>query len=128
METTNRNEVMVKAENWMVDMLGKELAQKYAGRYTAIAAGEVLSPVNPSFCGNENFTFPDLEKSCGYNGGCSIFNSGEGFSILSCDYELYRALNAKFDRREAGVYCYNAGVWYDTADHRIKRMEKICHA
>lgn len=128
MEETNLKAVMVKAENWMVDMLGKELAQKYAGRYTAIAAGEVLSPVNPSFCGSENFTFPDLEKSCGYNGGCSIFNSGEGFSILSCDYELYRALSAKFDCREAWVYCYNAGVWYDTADQRIKCMEEICHA
>ena len=40
---TNMNDVMVKAENWMVEMLGKELAQKFAGCYTAIAAGEVLS-------------------------------------------------------------------------------------
>ena len=126
--TTNLNGVMAKAKNWMVEMLGEELAQKFAGCYTAIAAGEVLSPVDPSFCGSENFIFPNLEKSCGYNGGCSIFNSGEGFSVLSCNFELYRVLSAKFDCREAWVYCYNAGVWYDTADQRIKRMEEICHA
>ena len=128
MEKTTLTNVMEKAENWMVDMLGKELAQKFAGRYAAIAVGEELTPVDPSLCGSENFIFPDVKKSCGYNGGCSIFNSGEGFSILSCDFELYEALYSKFDRREAWVYCYNAGVWYDTADHRIKRMEEICHA
>ena len=128
METTLNKSVMERATNWMVEMLGVELAEKFAGRYTAIEAGEELTPVDPAFCGSQNFIFPDLEESCGYNGGCSIFNTGLGFSILSCDYELYRVLNGKFNRHGAWVYCYNTSVWYDTADQRIKQMEDICRA
>ncbi len=117
--------VSKQAYEWMSSMLGDKV-DDFTGLWVDIAAGEVLSPVDPSFCGSENFIFPDLEKSCGYNGGCSIFNSGEGFSVLSCNFELYRALSAKFDCREAWVHCYNAGVWYDTADQRIKHMEVAC--
>ena len=128
MNTTTNMNVMERATNWIVEMLGPELAQKFEGRYVAIKAGEELTPVDPDYLGSKKFIFPDVEKSCGYNGGCSIFHSGEGFSILSCDFKLYKLLSERFDKREAWVHCYNAGVWFDTADQRIKRMEDICRA
>ena len=117
---------MEHVANWMTSTFGNDIVEKFAGKYTVIFAGETLICVDSVFGKGKLMVFPNTEKSCGANGGGYIFNSGLGFSILSCDKEMYQALNGKFNKQEAWVYCYNAGVKYDTPDHRIKRMEAAC--
>ena len=118
--------VMEHVANFMTSTFGNDIVAKFAGKYTIIFAGETLVCVDPVFGNGQVMVFPSIEKSCGANGGGYIFNSGLGFSILSCDKELYRAINGKFDKHDAWVYCYNAGVNYDTPDQRIRRMEAAC--
>ena len=115
-----------KAEAWLRTMLGDGVKQ-FDGKWTAIEAGEELKGVPPMFSAKDTMEFPDAQRSCGYNGGCSIFNSGEGFSVLSCDFDMYLALREHFANHDAWVHAYNAGVWFDTADHRIATMAKACH-
>ena len=117
--------VMEHVNQWLKEMLGDDM-NKYSGRYAVIFAGETLLCVDPVFTSNTVMVFPDVQKSCGYNGGAYIFNSGKGFSILTCCSDLYNALSPHFDNHDAWVYAYNAGVIYDTSDARIQRMEAAC--
>jgi hypothetical protein len=116
-----------KAYAWLRTMLGDGVKQ-FDGKWTVIAAGENLKGVPPMYSATDTMVFPEVPHSCGYNGGCSIFNSGEGFSILSCDFDMYLALAHFFENKDAWVHAYNAGVWFDTADHRISMMEKACRS
>ena len=100
--------------------------KQFEGKWTVVSAGEVLHGVAPMYAPSDTLTMPDNARSCGYNGGCSIFNSGEGFSVLSCDFDMYLALRGHFDDQDAWVYGYNAGVWFDAEDNRIAKMEKAC--
>lgn len=118
-------QVSDKAYAWMNEMLGSELMAKYAGLWVDLSAGEGLYGVDPMRT-NETMIFPDEKPSCGYNGGAGIFNSGQGFSVLSCSYDLYQLLNKHFEDHGAWVHCYNAGVWFDSGDSRIQKMERLC--
>ena len=117
---------MTEVNNWMESMLGEQM-ERFRGKWTVIFAGEMLKGVSPIIDPDKTMVFPNTKKSCGANGGGYIFNSGEGFSVLSCSRELYTALSKHFSDHGAWVHCYNAGVWFDTADNRIQKMEAMCH-
>lgn len=120
------NVIFLKAEAWLETMISKEELEAFAGRWTVIETGEELRGVPPMYTHQDVMNFPEAPRSCGYNGGCSIFNSGEGFAILTCDFDMYLALREHFEDQDAWVHAYNAGVWFDTKDARIAKMEKAC--
>jgi hypothetical protein len=115
-----------RAEAWLGTMLSKEELKAFEGRWTVFEAGERLTGVEPMFTNEDELIFPNEPHSCGYNGGCSIFNSGEGFSVLSCDFDMYVALEKHFENKSAWIIGYNAGVWFDTIDQRMAKMAKTC--
>ena len=117
-------EIQKIAKQWLIAMLGEEVAERFNDKWCAIEAGEVLHKVNP-LCKEETLIWPKEEESCGYNAGCSIFHTGTGISILSCDFNLYYELAHKV-KTGAWVLGYNGGVWYDTEDRRILKMSVLC--
>ena len=69
------------------------------------------------------------KASWGYNGGAWVFNSGEGYSLLTCSEELANELISQVkDKLPSGAWvpCYNVGVWYDTEDGIVAEMAAAC--
>lgn len=69
------------------------------------------------------------KASWGYNGGAWVFNSGEGYSLLTCSEGLATELISQVkDKLPSGAWvpCYNAGVWYDTEDGIVAEMAEAC--
>ena len=112
------------AKAWLVTMLGEKTAQRFDNHWCAIKVGEKLNRVN-ELGSNEYFIWPKVEESCGWGGGCGIFHTGTGISILSCDINLYREI-AALVKGGAPVLAYKDTVWYDTSDRRILKMSVLC--
>lgn len=112
------------ARAWLVTMLSEEIVKRFNGKWTAIKAGEVLHAVDQSLA-RKTLTWPREEESCGHNRGCSVFHTGTGISILSCESDLYYELADKV-KNGAKVLAYNNGVLYDTEDKRILKMSVLC--
>jgi hypothetical protein len=69
------------------------------------------------------------KASWGDNGGARVFNSGEGYSLLTCSEELANLIISQVkDKLPSGAWipCYNAGVWYDTEDGIVVEMAAAC--
>lgn len=106
------------------------LGEQYKGKYVVLENGVKFKVVPPTSSKTaEDVYSAEKNPSWGYNGGAWIFNSGEGYGILTCCQELADKLIAEV-RNEvphgALVPYYNAGVWYDTEDGIIAKMALAC--
>ena len=83
--------------------------------------------VGPGF--SEDVYHAESKPSQGYNGGAWIFNSGDGYGILTCCKELVDKLRAEIGAAVpygALVPYYNGVVDYDTEDGIITKMALAC--
>lgn len=108
----------------------KEMIKGYEGQYVILTESEKFYGHEPIVEKGTKVVYKaETKPSYGYNGGAYVFNSGEGYAILTCSKELANELVEQLRGKvpsDACVPFYNASVWYDDAQRRIARMAAAC--
>ena len=107
-----------------------EMGAQYEGKYIVLNDGDKFYGVPPTIEADKEVVYKaEAKPSYGYNGGAYVFNSGEGYAILTCCGELAEKLMEQLRGRVssgAWVHFYNASVWFDAKDGRIVKMAAAC--
>jgi hypothetical protein len=120
-----KNLVNKAAYEWLLEMLPEETVKKFMGRYAVLIEGETLIGMGALDEGS-HMSVPHMKRSCCWNGGCAIYNSGRGFSLLSCDDELFEKLHPHFEEKFSIVLAYNGCVTHDSLSKKVAKMELSC--
>ena len=120
-----KNLVNKAAYEWLLEMLPEETVKQFLGRYAVLVEGETLIGKGPLDEGS-HMSVPNMERSCCWNGGGGIFNSGRGFSLLTCDRELFEILHPHFENKFSIVLAYNGGVTHDSLSKKVSKMALSC--